>query len=231
MRYPYGQLRRIRHARRGVAMLECALVLPLLVFFLVAIMLMGWGMQNRQQTEISARLIGWSEARGVTHSDVPEHYGRSWGTVIRDHLLSQRNDEGATTVADAERAYLYDSEGVQIDTMNTIEDWVQRVIIEDEDAGGAAELWILGSDHWPWGHGAAIEARFPVPWRYWAHLDDKHVETWFIRDGVEWRYSQIHNEQVIADEFLSDVDEALQSVEDPGDALAAQFRWMYLAEW
>ncbi len=220
---------RMGRARRGVALLECSLVLPLLAFFLVALLLMGWGMQNRQQTELAARLRGWAATRGTAP---PDRYGGTWALVVRDGLLGQRNDEEREIDPDyVVSSYMHNSEGIQLDTMRTLEEWVQRVTIEHEDAGGAADLWMLSTDHWPWGAGARYEIMFPIPWSYWEHLDWRPVETRFIRDGVEWRYTQIHNEQVITEEFLYDVEDALESVDAPGDALAAQFRWMYRAEW
>ncbi len=228
-----GQSRRPHRARRGVALLECMLVLPLLAFFLMAILIMGWGMQNRQQTEISARLLGWAGAREITIFDgeVPERYGWNWDLVIRNNLMARRNQEETIGYSSLVGGTVSNADGIVVDTRDTLYEWVQAVTAAHDEAGAAAYMWMISTSHWEWGVGIEIRAVFPSPWSYWEYLGEKVVETWFVREGVEWRYGQIHNEQVITEEFLYDVDDALESVEDPGDALAAQFIWMYRAEW
>jgi hypothetical protein len=212
-------------ARRGAALLESVLVFPLLAFFLVAMLFIGWTMQNRQQSEIAARLIGWAYARDIIDIDSnesPERYIREWG------LLARRNAIGGGGVVGG---VMYTGDAIEIDSRDTLEEWVDEVIAEHTEAGLGAEMWMLYSDHWDWGRGVDMNVYFPIPYRFWEHLGEGPYDVNFVRDGLAWRHTQIHNEQIIAEEFLNSVNSVLQSVEAPGDALAQQFRWMYRAEW
>jgi hypothetical protein len=218
-------------ARRGAALLESVLVFPLLAFFLVAMLFIGWTMQNRQQSEIAARLIGWAHARDISESEIPERYIQDWDLLARNHLMAKRNQDRRIRVSWVFGGVLYTGDAIEIDSRNTLEEWVDEVIAEHTEAGLGAEMWMLYSDHWDWGRGVDMNVYFPIPYRFWEHLGEGPYDVNFVRDGLAWRHTQIHNEQIIAEEFLNSVNSVLQSVEAPGDALAQQFRWMYRAEW
>ena len=204
MRQMRGNTIRLRR-RRGAALVEFALAIPLLGTIIVATFFFGWAMQSQQRVKISDRYDAWRRVgaeTGVTSGQLNETF------------FGNR----------ASQVDIYGGAGPG----QTRQELVAEAAGRDETAGELASRLVI--DNWPAGRSTRVDAEF-IPamdaWRYFTGpIRSRHV-----REGLEWRRGQAYCEGVLRDMFLLQLDQLLDSAPAPGDGLAQQMRQLYLVRW
>jgi len=193
------------HRRRGAALVEFALAIPLLGTIIVATFFFGWAMQSQQRVKISDRYDAWRRvgaSEGVTPQQLNETFFRN--------RTSQVDIYGGTGPGETRQELVAEAAG------------------QDETAGELASRLVI--DNWPAGRSSYVYAEFIPAMDAWRHFTGP-IRSRHVREGLEWRRGQAYCEYVLRDMFLQELDELLDSTPAPGDALAEQIRQLYLARW
>lgn len=191
--------------RRGTAMVEFVMCLPVLVFVLVLIWLLGWGLMHQQQVTISDRYTTWKELRGQP--------------VSGDHLNAwfyRSQAAGVSTWADAGQ-------------WETHEDLVAAADRASPAAGRLAEETALNT--WPRGREVRIAASFPIELGSLFDALPNTVRSRHGRTGLPWRRGQAACRQQVIDMYLHDLDAALERVQGSADNLRQMVQRLYRNGW
>ena len=197
---------RTEHHRRGTALVEFAMCIPLLALVISLTFFFGHAMMNQQHVRISDRYTAWRRAAG----------GNVDGQTLNTLFFRERA-EGIGLTEDGGPA-------------DTLEDYVAFAAWTGSDAERLARATVL--QRFPRGQRATVEAEFPsssgagVYRRLAGAIRGSHY-----RDGVEWRRGQARPEDGLRDEFLGDVDATLDNLPAPADTLGQVLRGLYLAGW
>jgi len=190
--------------RRGTAILEFVLALPLLATVIVTTFFFGWAMRSQQAVKISDRYTAWQWAQQRPVSE------ESLDAKFFDHRTSWVEITGHDG-PDATR-----------------EDLVAEAAVLSQPAGELAARTVF--DRWPRGYWVRVQAEFTPRMDAWRHFNGP-IRSHHVREGVEWRRDQARNESAIRDQFLDEMDVLLDSCPAPGDGLAETFRRLYLTRW
>jgi len=191
--------------RRGAAMIEFVLVIPLLALIIAITFFFGWSLMNKQHVAVSDRYTAWREV--LTGSQVT---GRNLNVMFfRDRAVDvdiHRGDGPDETLSDLAAAAGYVSAGAETLARETA---VER---------------------FPLGRAVNVAAEFPTQGGIWRQFTGA-IHSTHARDGVQWRRGQASNQRVVAREFLGQVDDALGGIAAPGTKIGQFFRRLYLAGW
>ena len=198
-------LRRQQMNRRGTATVEFALTIPLLGLVLSLTFFFGWELTNKEHVRMSDRWAVWRTVRSAGEP-IPQQLSDAFFKNKAANVNMSTGSGPDTTLQN----YVQDagkiSQGAQ--------QWAQNLVI----------------DRFPRGLSAHVSAEFPSPSAAWARYTGA-IHSAHSRDGVEWRRDQARCEEVLAQEWLTDLDGTLTTIPTPGDSLADTFRNLYLGGW
>lgn len=219
--------------RRGLALLETAVAIPLLATILVGTMFLGWAMMNQQQVKASARYVSWRHAnRGWVYTnpnpdpnvdpgdpdptdiDDPNHPGlnhlffRDRAVDINVSRSGGDNDEVEDLVTAAGGLSDY------------ARDFADRLLVNPYPNHGV----------FPRAQAASVDTEFGTDVAAFKRFTGS-IRGYHIRDGVEWRRSEAGCRYVTREQFLSDLDQVLTSVPDPGTNMGKMIRETYVNGW
>ena len=192
------------HNRKGTALIEFTMAIPLLASVIGFTFFFGYAMMNQQHVKIADRYSAWRNVYG----------GASSGGTINNLLFGDKAGQINLTT------------GVGPD--DVLQQYVSQVNSDSAAAGVLARACVI--DSWPRGSGTHIGATFPSDVGLYNRFKGA-IEHSHIRDGVEWRRGQAASETEIVNEFLVDFDRTLSNVNQPGGALANTFRRLYNTSW
>jgi len=191
--------------RRGTALVESVLAIPLLAGVLVLIWWVGWAMNNQQRVRSAANYEAWRGVHGgeVTGIETVEFASRG---VVRDVV----RDGGP---------------------WGTRDEVVELAAVVGQDA---AELADRGPrNRFPAGWMVTMTAEFPTSVSLWNRVQnsqgDMRVRTG--RDGVTWRRGEAFMRTPIVEMYISELETRMESVPEPGDAMAQMVRNLYRGGW
>ncbi len=217
--------------RRGLALVETALAIPLLASILVGTMFFGWAMMNQQQVKTSARYASWRHANGgwsytapaadpapgvpdPTDIDDPDHPGLNY-MFFRDRAAD----------IDVLRGGGQDDE---------VEDLVTEAGAQSEYARDFADRLLVNpySDQsvFPRAQAATVHTEFGTDVAAFQKYGGS-IRGYHIRDGVEWRRNEAGCRHVTREQFLDNLDQVLQAVPDPGGEMGEMIRDTYVNGW
>ena len=189
-------------ARRGSALIEMVMVIPLLATIIGLTFFFGWTMTNQQHVRISSRYAAWRRVRA----------GES---VAADELNTTFFNDRA--------------DGVDRSEGDGPDDTLKELV---DAAGEFALAYPLVKDtvldRWPRGRSDRVKASFPSEVALWQMFRGS-IEGYHTRDGVEWRRGEVSYLDTIRDLFLYDLDRAVSNV--PDATLRDDLRELYLRRW
>ena len=215
--------RRDRRRRRGTALVEAAMCIPLLAAVIVLTMFLGWAMMNQQSVKAAARYTSWRRVYGSWNR--PENYD--------PNTPDDPNHPGLNHMFFRDRA-----RSIHVERDSGHADELERLVAaafdQGEDAGSFADGLIINP---PLDHG-----RFPRARRARIWVDFQHdmaafrryqgdIRSHHIRDGVEWRRRQADCRHVTREQFLYSLETVLQAVRPPGDGMGKMVRSLYRNGW
>jgi hypothetical protein len=223
-----GEARRIRK-RRGTALVEAAMCIPLLAAVIVLTMFLGWGMMNQQSVKAAARYTSWRRVYGSWNR--PDDADPNDPNDSSD--IDDPNHPGLNRMFFGDRArsiHVDRSEGPS----DEFEQLVAAAFSESDYAGSFADRLIINPlpdyGRFPRARRAQVWAEFASDMaafqKYQGDIYSHH-----IRDGVEWRRRQADCRHVTREQFLHTLDTVLRSVRPPGDGMAKMVRSLYLHGW
>jgi len=220
-----------RRRRRGAALIETALSIPIFAVILVGTMFLGWAMMDQQQVKTAARYTAWRHANtGWDYGDA----GIDPNTDANDPVwFDDPNHPGLNEL-------FFRGEAVGVDVSrhrgsnDEVEDLAARAAGESDYAGQFADRLLVSPypDHgvFPRAQGATVRAEFQSDVeafrKYTGAIRADH-----IRDGVEWRRSEAGCRYVTRKMFLDGLDQVLDSIPDPGSEMGKMMRRTYVNGW
>jgi hypothetical protein len=228
-------------------MIESVMVIPLMAGVIAAIFYFGWTMGNQQRLRMAERHVAWHNVHGDgwyrhvddTRVEVPLNsyvngeilMGRSTGLTVRIRRGMQWgffDAKGKRVPTDPGR---FDARQ-QEPTDKAMTDLAERVRNETELAGPLADdlLHHDSPNCLPLGSMARFVVYFPSNVGVWKDDTTAH-RSHYIREGLEWRALEAECLESIRDVFLKGLDDSLESVVSPGEALADDFQRLYLRAW
>lgn len=198
--------RQARLSRRGAAMIEFVMIIPMLAMIIGLTFFFGWTMANRLNVRESSRYASWRHVR--TEQPVGAR-------KLNDEFFDNR----ATNI------------GLRrgLGTEATIEDLIAA-------AGTFGNLHAAFTDAVIWncghqGRTVRVRARFPSDVGLYRRFQGR-LSSYHSRDGRQWRrQDDLTPEEEVRDIFLSDLDNALKGLEAGGSRLAKVMRVTYLNKW
>ncbi len=219
--------------RRGLALVETAMAIPLLASILVGTMFLGWAMMNQQQVKTSARYVAWRHAnRGWSYTgpdvDPNADPGDPDPTDIDDP-----NHPGLNSLFFRDRASDIDVWRGGGDN-DEVEDLVTAAGTQSSYAREFADRLLVNPypDHgvFPRAQAASVGTEFGTDVAAFRKYSGA-IRGYHIRDGVEWRRSEAGCRHVAREQFLDDLDQVLLSVPDPGTEMGQMIRNTYVNGW
>lgn len=203
----FRSYRRLRQARRrcGAAMVEFVMVIPLLATVLALTFWFGWSMVNQQHVRMADRYAVWrvlSQTGMPSNQQINEGLLASKGTDI--HTTS---DSGPATV---------------------LQSYVDIASSQGDAAGTLANELVLA--RFPRGLRIELRAEFPSNVRLWQRFNGP-IAGRHVRDGVQWRRSEVRCESALNEMFLSRLNEMLTTLPPQSQNFGAAFRDLYLGGW
>jgi hypothetical protein len=209
--------------RRGTALVELAMCIPLLAGVIALTAFLGWAMMNQQNVKAAARYTSWRRVYGgwpqrnpddPNDVDDPNHPGLNV-LFFRERASSVHVEGGSGQTDEFEQ--LIAAAGNHSDYAATFADWL--ILHPPPDRGHfqharRAHVW------------ASFRSDLEMLNRYRGAIHSRH-----IRDGVEWRRGQADCRHVTREQFLGTLDEVLLDVPAPGDGMARMVRSLYLHGW
>lgn len=194
-----------RFHRRGTAMVEFVLVLPLLLTVLAVTFFFGWAMMHKHQVVVADRYCAW---RRVETGRWPSE-GRINEVCFADRAKDVDLVSGGAVA-------------------RTARDMV------DAAAEGGPPVELLAEElvvqRYPRGKRARVSATFRHAMAIWAKsagaISHRHG-----REGVTWRRDEVSCWTTLRDQYYSGLDGALGQVPAPADGMAGMVRGLYLGRW
>jgi hypothetical protein len=194
------------HRRRGTAIMEFAVSLPLLGLTLTCTFFFGWAVVNQNHVWISDRYACWRQVRD--------------GSAPTDAQLNQKFFGGRAQPVVTSRG---PSDGV-----------TERQFVSDVSSGGSSAAGELASElvlnRYPKGLGVGVQAAFPTTVKFWQRINGA-ISSLHARQSVEWRWRQAACSAVLADQMLQSVDGALTAMPGPAQGMGALFRTLSRQDW
>lgn len=188
--------------RRGSALIEMVMVVPLLATIIGLTFFFGWAMANQQHVRVSSRYAAWRQVRAGESVS---------GDELNEIFFGDRAD------------------GVDISAGDGPDDTLKKLA---DAAGKYELGYPLVEDavlnRWPKGRSDLVKADFPSDVALWQRFRGP-IEGSHAREGVEWRRGEVSYLDVIRDLFLYDLDRAVSGV--PDGTLRGSLRGLYLRRW
>ena len=201
--------RRHSRSRRGTAIVEFALALPLLAGVLLLTFSFGWAMTNQQHVWAADRYACWRQVRtGVqtTRDEINQGFFNGRASSVGVNYATKWH--GST---------------------DALSDYVEEVSSGSAAAGELAQELIL-NNHFPLDERVTLSADFPTKNLFWKRFSGA-MQSRDSRAGLEWRWRQARCENEVADQRLPAVDGLLRTAPAPADVLARFFRGLYREGW
>jgi hypothetical protein len=209
--------------RRGNAMGEMVLVLPLLFVVLSLLFFLGRGVVRAQRAHVMDRYEAWRQVGGVPQ---PGHDNALGSPQLNQLFLGNKADTIDYTGSD------------RLPRDATVA-WVTLVYEYDTAAGELAQRQAAHADH---GHTATFTTIFAESNAFWQRFESPmthghtrigndwaHVNGWYVDDSGIWRWRGQYGPNLqtsIRDVFIADLDEQLDAMDSP---LADGIRSLYMA--
>ena len=197
--------RRRAARRRGTAIVEFAVCIPLLALVVVVTFFFGWAMVNQQHVWTADRYACWRQVRT--------------GTVPSDDELNRDFFGGKARNVATDR-----DGGTSVPEQGLVDD----VAAANAAAGDLARGLVM--DRFPKGLGVNAQAEFPTDVRVWQRYTGA-IHSRSARIGVEWRWRQARCETVVADQMFTSLEGALQTFPAPGTVMGSFLRSLYRNGW
>jgi len=208
--------------RRGLALVETAMAIPLLASILVGTMFLGWAMMNQQQVKASARYVSWRNANqgwsytdlNPTNADDPNNPGLNY-MFFRDRASAINVWRGGGDNDEMED--LVTAAGTQ---SSYAADFADRLLVNPYSGHGV----------FPRAQAASVDTEFGTDVAAFQKYAGA-IRGYHIRDGLEWRRSEASCRHVTREQFLDSLDQVLLSVPDPGTEMGRMIRNTYVNGW
>ena len=195
--------------RRGTALAELAMSIPLLATVIALIFFFGYAMKNQQHVIASSRYAAW---RAVDKGSPPSGY------ELNAMFFQDRASTVTVTGGGGPRQTLYDL--------------VDKAYWESASAG---DLMGRSLSDWPAGKSANVRADFVTSLKYWQELIGP-IGSLCVRDGEQWR-REVSDQDIlrasylepIRNQFLSELDEAIGRI--PDRQLSNSLKALYQRRW
>ena len=192
--------------RRGTAMIEFVLILPLLAVILGLTFFFGWALMHKHQVLVADRYSVWQKVETGT-----------WpGT-----------DDVNT------RVFNRQAQGVNLASADGVTQTVDDLVGEASDKGGPRTQTLADTllrENWPGGSSVEVVANFRSSWALWEKFGGQMHHS-HAREGITWRRADVAPWNTLRDEFYNDLDMQLQRVNPPGQNFAQMIRGLYLSTW
>jgi hypothetical protein len=207
--------------RRGSVLIEFVMIIPFLATILGLTVIFGWGMVNQQHVKVADRFQTWRKVREGNRVGAKTLNERLFMGYLDEDAYRDNGQTGGTQTGE---------------TFETFSDLMDKAQEQSEDAGILAGA-LLGTENEKGeaerGRETTVRGKFPsdigiikTVENYQGSINHSHM-----RDGREWRWRQLRCEDVLKDEFLSELDDTLEDVASPGDGLAEMAQALYLEKW
>jgi len=194
------------HRRRGTAIVEFAVTIPLLGLVLLGTFFFGWSLTNQQHVRASARYVAWRYMRTLKPVPVDQ---------VNAAFFYSRTKEPPGI-------------GLSSGPTDTLNEYVDSAGQVSKPAGDLAHTAVITK--WPYGVSVTASAEFNTTLkayeRFKGAIYSKHA-----RDGVEWRCGHASIDGAITDAFLEPLDSVLSALPAPADGLADIFQNLYTTPW
>ena len=194
-----------RFGRRGTAMVEFVLVLPLLLTVLAATFFFGWAMMHKHQVSVADRYAAW---RRVETGSWP-------------------SEDRINEVCFADRA-----KDVDLVSEAAVGQTARDLVDVAGQQGGPVKLLAeeLVVERYPGGKQARVSATFRHAMALWAKSAGT-ITHHHGREGVTWRRDEVSCWTTLRDQYYSGLDGELLKVPAPANGMASMVRGLYLARW
>ena len=194
-----------RFGRRGTAMVEFVLVLPLLLTVLAATFFFGWAMMHKHQVSVADRYAAW---RRVETGSWP-------------------SEDRINEVCFADRA-----KDVDLVSEAAVGQTARDLVDVAGQQGGPVKLLAeeLVVERYPGGKQARVSATFRHAMALWAKSAGA-ITHHHGREGVTWRRDEVSCWPALRDLYYSGLDGELLKVPAPANGMASMVRGLYLARW
>ena len=215
--------------RRGSAMIETVMCIPILGFVLVGTMFLGWAMMDQQQVKTSARYVAWRHANsGWEYDGIDPNTDANDAAWYDDPHHPGLND------------LFFRNEAINVDVSRhrgdrqEMEELRDRAAGESDHAGQFAGYLLVspmaGHGLFPGSQGATVRAEFRSDVEAFRRYTGS-IRGYHMRDGVEWRRSEAGCRYVTREMFLDGLDETLNSIPSPGEEMGRMLRTTYVNGW
>ena len=194
-----------RRRRRGAAMVEFCLAIPLLAAISAATWFFGFAFKNQQKIRTSARYTAWAQLQDSFDPVDPQLNERFFNQAGR----SIHWDGGPGPVVVLEGF----AEGVG-----------------DYTAVGYDLAHVLVDQHAPRGRDMSVSAEFASNVGYWQRFQGA-MRGFHSREGRAWRHRELGYSRLVREQYLDEVEEALRTVPAPGTDMADMIRHLYHGGW
>ena len=194
-----------RFGRRGTAMVEFVLVLPLLLTVLAATFFFGWAMMHKHQVSVADRYAAW---RRVETGSWP-------------------SEDRINEVCFADRA-----KDVDLVSEAAVGQTARDLVDVAGQQGGPVKLLAeeLVVERYPGGKQARVSATFRHAMALWAKSAGA-ITHHHGREGVTWRRDEVSCWPALRDLYYSGLYGELLKVPAPANGMASMVRGLYLARW
>ena len=190
--------------RRGTALVEAVLALPLLAVILGLTWWVGWAMTNQQRVKAASHYAAW---RGA-YSGAP-----SSASLERVEFAGKGEVRNYTRSAGA------------AGTVNNLVDAAGLV------SSGAAMVADQGPRlRFPRGSSIWLSGEFPTSVGLWNRYQGD-IRGRAAREGVSWRYAQTNLRDAMVDIYFPHMESCMIGVPPPGGNMAMMVRQLYLYGW
>ena len=186
--------------RRGTALLEFVMSVPLFALIIMLIFFFGWSMTNQQHVKASSRYVTW---RSVLT-------GSGTSNEELNRLFFQQQ-------APEDENYRTGGGGGPTDALEGL---VAASASRGAAVGELADQLVM--QRFPHGRSTRMAVRFETSIDAWRQFTGR-IYSDHTRDGVEWRHGQARLGGALTEQFLFELDETLNGVPAPGDRLGRMF--------
>ena len=201
-----GRKRRIDTRRRGTAMAEMVLAVPLLGLILGLTFFFGWALMHKHEVLVANRHAAWRRIETGAWPSEEELNVAAFGDEAEDVRLSGSESGLRRTAADL---------AGEADSRHQMAgDYADELIVNRFPAGRRANVSAnFGSDEALWN-------------KFVGYIPGEHG-----REGVTWRRDEVNPWSTLRDGFYADFAREMLSVPAPASAMARTIRHLYLANW
>ncbi len=238
-----------RHTRRGTALIEFVMCIPLLALIIAGTYFFGMVMRNDQRLCVSDRYHAWRVVQNAdAETDMRDQAHRQFGepdeNAEYDQFCSAYREVNVTEPSGEyinERFLQMRASEVEIShhggTRDTLDELEESAYEKSSDAGDLARESL---QRWPHGSVSRIDAEFPQEQEALKSFvvegdgGDGDMETRVYyrrgyRDGVQWRRWQNSYLEPIRELFLYELDDAVENVAD--GTIRDNLKDLYLERW